>query len=181
MKVGVFRMAVLVLLLVHFSFGSPLSRNVIARPEEDSSKYRLPDTVKPVSYNIKLTPNINAETFEGKIEITIKVKEDTKQIILHSKNLVILEDNIEIEEIPDDPKQNHKNTVAIESIKTEREQDFFIIVLNTELKVCNKYIIKISKYTGVLNNNKKGFYIAKYRDENGVEKCVWVTVYYNYH
>ncbi|KAF2892511.1 hypothetical protein ILUMI_13663 [Ignelater luminosus] len=175
-QVGVFRMEVLagillVLFLVHFSFGGPLSRQVTAKPEKDSSKYRLPDVVKPVSYNIKLIPNIKAETFEGKVEITIKVKESTSQIILHSKNLNINKNDIEIEEIPDDTKEPHKKTVAVKSANNVGEpgQEFFAIVLDTELKVCNKYIVKIT-YTGVLNNDKKGFYIAKYKDENGVEK-----------
>nr|XP_055063413.1 endoplasmic reticulum aminopeptidase 1 isoform X2 [Misgurnus anguillicaudatus] len=53
------------------------------------NKMRLPDTVKPQHYDLLIKPNLTSLTFSGSVEILLEVEDDTRAIILHSKNLQI--------------------------------------------------------------------------------------------
>ncbi|XP_056323403.1 LOW QUALITY PROTEIN: endoplasmic reticulum aminopeptidase 1-like [Danio aesculapii] len=52
-------------------------------------KMRLPEIVKPQHYDLLIHPNLTSLTFTGEVQIQIEVKQDTRSIILHSKNLQI--------------------------------------------------------------------------------------------
>lgn len=50
---------------------------------------RLPDTVKPVHYDLLIHPNLTSLNFTGRVQIQLEVQQDTKHVLLHSKNLHI--------------------------------------------------------------------------------------------
>lgn len=50
---------------------------------------RLPDRVKPVHYDLLIHPNLTFLNFTGRVQIQLEVQQDTKHILLHSKNLHI--------------------------------------------------------------------------------------------
>lgn len=52
-------------------------------------KMRLPEIVKPQHYDLLIHPNLTSLTFTGEVQIQIEVKQDTRAIILHSKNLQV--------------------------------------------------------------------------------------------
>lgn len=54
-------------------------------------KLRLPDTVKPVHYDLLIHPNLTFLSFAGRVQIQLDVQQDTKFVFLHSKNLHISE------------------------------------------------------------------------------------------
>ena len=53
--------------------------------------YRLTKDVVPIEYKIVLKPDLDRFVFEGEESIEIKVKKETREIILHSKKLKISE------------------------------------------------------------------------------------------
>lgn len=52
-------------------------------------KLRLPETVKPVHYDLLIHPNLIYLNFTGSVQIQLDIQQDTKHILLHSKNLHI--------------------------------------------------------------------------------------------
>jgi aminopeptidase 2 len=51
----------------------------------------LPPNVKPASYDLTITPNMEAFTFEGHVVIDLEVKEATRLIALNVNELAIKE------------------------------------------------------------------------------------------
>lgn len=125
--------------------------------------YRLPKTLYPTLYNISLIPELEKHTFEGKAQIYIKVKRDTTCIVLNSNNLT----NITIRVI--------RNYIANDSYLELKEIPFFEYKINEtsqQLKIYLKEFIHVEKiiteikFTGVLNDDMKGFYRSSYFDNN---------------
>jgi aminopeptidase N len=50
---------------------------------------RLPTNVVPINYAITLKPNLKSFTFSGTETISVKVNEETKQILLNANELEI--------------------------------------------------------------------------------------------
>src|SRR5262245_41442639 len=55
----------------------------------DSQSYRLPDTVIPERYQIRLTPDLKAFTFAGEETVTITVRESVNEIVFNAAELQI--------------------------------------------------------------------------------------------
>ncbi|KAL4609489.1 endoplasmic reticulum aminopeptidase 1-like isoform X1 [Arapaima gigas] len=53
------------------------------------AKMRLPEAVRPVHYDLLIHPNLTFLNFSGTVQIQLEILQDTKSIILHSKNLQI--------------------------------------------------------------------------------------------
>lgn len=82
-------------LLIFLSFVPPLdskdSENATFVTTDSSFpwKLRLPGTVKPVHYDLLIHPNLTFLNFTGSVQIQLEILQDTKHILLHSKNLHI--------------------------------------------------------------------------------------------
>lgn len=50
---------------------------------------RLPDTTEPVSYELRIKPDIKNNLFSGEVEIVVRAKQYTFEVILNSKNLTV--------------------------------------------------------------------------------------------
>ena len=53
--------------------------------------FRLPRHIRPVHYELWLQPDLQRETFSGRVGIELNVSESTNYIVLHSKKLSITE------------------------------------------------------------------------------------------
>jgi len=51
--------------------------------------YRLPDTTEPVSYELRITPDIKNNLFSGQVDIVVRAKQYTSEVILNSKDLIV--------------------------------------------------------------------------------------------
>jgi puromycin-sensitive aminopeptidase len=55
----------------------------------DELSYRLPKTVVPRRYDLSLTPDLTAFTFDGRETVTVDVKTETSEIVLNAVELEI--------------------------------------------------------------------------------------------
>ena len=50
-------------------------------------RYRLPRTVVPSRYDLRLEPDLAAATFAGRVEIAVTVQEPVEEIVLNAAEL----------------------------------------------------------------------------------------------
>ncbi|XP_053202337.1 aminopeptidase N-like [Panonychus citri] len=173
---------------------------------------RLPISIVPSSYDIKLQPFIiiNNFTFNGDVKIILDVRQSTNRITLHANDLTIYNESIKVErltfntmetsKLTDNNKQQStnrnnqisggnsgdiddglssflvpksrtirsivnstKSIIPIVSTSIEKENDFFIINLSTDLIAGNSYSITM-RFLGNLNKDLAGFYRSSYND-----------------
>lgn len=124
--------------------------------------YRLPKHVTPLQYYLELEPNFPDKVFNGSVTIELKVLEQSDNITLHGKELTI--DNSSISLFSEQQQIGVEKTTQIED-----DRHFYIIYFNTSLLIGATYNLSII-FTGVLNSENEGFYLAKYKVSNETER-----------
>ncbi|XP_065223462.1 aminopeptidase N-like [Planococcus citri] len=132
---------------------------------ESTDVYRLPNQVIPVSYELKMAPDLKRFIFAGKVDINVQVQFTTDRIVLHSKGLQI--QNVMVKEtkkcfsnatiaIPVTYKLDEKNEILIIQKKKKTSDKF---------KSNTKYKVSI-KFNGRLESDPRGFYRTSYKMDN---------------
>uniref|UniRef100_A0A1X7VNA5 Uncharacterized protein n=1 Tax=Amphimedon queenslandica TaxID=400682 RepID=A0A1X7VNA5_AMPQE len=121
---------------------------------------RLPTDVVPVNYTLELKPDLQKFTFAGKVCITLKVNTPTKTVCLNSAD-------IEISNV------TCGDQVGTVSYQKEDERVSFDFPQEISSPEATLNIV----FTGILNDQMKGFYRSKYTrpDEPDVERYTAVT------
>ncbi|XP_012268487.2 aminopeptidase N isoform X2 [Athalia rosae] len=126
---------------------------------------RLPRSVVPVLYRLKLTPFIwpGNFTFNGEVEILVNVTEDTKNITLHSTNLDIDEAATKVKiYLPDDGTiRKQTEDIGVEKQTNDTLRQFHVIHTSNLLKAGKRYTVNL-KFVGYLNDYLEGFYRSSY-------------------
>ena len=124
----------------------------------DHKPYRLPLTVTPERYEIRLTPDLFAARFDGEVKIALQVHEPVQQIRLNAAELVFHAVSIQQPAgavLPGDATLDGDNEQA--------ELDFHRTLAP------GSWELRIS-FSGVLNDKLHGFYRSTYKDNDGQEK-----------
>lgn len=53
------------------------------------AQFRLPQSVRPLSYDLTLNPDLTQTTFTGRVVISMFVRHDTNRIVLHAADMNI--------------------------------------------------------------------------------------------
>ncbi|KAL9657029.1 hypothetical protein ABK040_014577 [Willaertia magna] len=128
----------------------------------------LPESLKPLTYRLKITPNLDAFTFDVEEEIDISIQQDPStitQIIANAKDL-----NVHQAKLSFQTKQT-----TIQTITYDNENDYVIFHLDNKslkdvlgLEVNQVFTLSLT-LTGELNDKMVGFYRSKYI-KDGIEK-----------
>lgn len=123
--------------------------------------YRLPRSISPISYDLRLIPYLFNDkfTFDGEVKILFNVTETCKNITLHAVDLNMTEFNVR----PSD--SSTQQILAIDKTHFDQAKQFFIVELKDELTRGNLYEVYI-KYSGRLNDQLQGFYRSSYKSGN---------------
>jgi aminopeptidase N len=114
---------------------------------------RLPQTVRPECYKLTLTPDLKAATFSGVEFIDVNLAEPTDHITLNAAEIAF-----ESVSVTADGKEQ-KATVSLDK---DKQQASFTFV---EKLPAGKAALAIH-YTGILNNELRGFYLSKTAKRN---------------
>uniref|UniRef100_A0A182K329 Aminopeptidase n=1 Tax=Anopheles christyi TaxID=43041 RepID=A0A182K329_9DIPT len=138
--------------------------------------YRLPKSIIPEHYDLRVYTHLGDERgflFYGQVAIRLICQDDTDNIILHSKNLTLVEKRISLREI-EPGKQSNDSLIDIKSVQYAKENDFVIFNLGTLLKQGHKYEILIP-FESSLNTGLLGYYRSSYVDMASKQK-IWLAV-----
>ncbi|KAM5291545.1 aminopeptidase N [Glossophaga mutica] len=162
------------------SVPAPTSPSTTVATTLDQSKpwnrYRLPKTLEPESYKVKLRPYLTPNKdglyiFEGSSTVRFKCKEATNVIIIHSKKLKYVMTS-----------EQHMVTLrgvggapvpAIDRTELVEVTEYLVVHLKDQLQAGSLYEMD-SQFEGELADDLAGFYRSEYMDGN-VKKVLATT------
>ena len=125
----------------------------------------MPTNLKPFDYQIKIKPYIGtfeaygnkSFTFDGQVNITFTCLNQTDQIVIHSKDLTILETKL---------FSNLTTEISINSnLKYDEVREFLTIEMKSQCEKDENYTLHI-KYIGLISDSLAGFYRSSYTNSN---------------
>jgi len=125
--------------------------------------HRLPATVVPSRYDLRLEPDLVSLTFQGEETITVTVLEPTSEIVLNAAELTIREASV-----TDDHGRTLTGEIALDEA-TERCR----IALGTALGP-GAWRLRLA-FSGTLNDKLRGFYRSTYQDAQGRTRTLAAT------
>ena len=129
----------------------------------EQKPYRLPTTVIPERYEIKLTPDLSAATFAGEEKVFVQVLEPVQQVVVNAAELEFQAVSIK------GPGGKVVRGNAALDIENEQATFNFPETLNP-----GRWELQIT-FSGILNDKLHGFYRSTYKDANGREKTLAST------
>jgi aminopeptidase N len=114
---------------------------------------RLPAAVVPEHYTLTLTPDLKAATFSGVESIDVTIKVPTQTVTLNAAEIAFQTVTVSA--------AGHLQTASV-SLDEEKEQATFTVA---EPIPAGKATLSI-RYTGILNNELRGFYLSKTTKRN---------------
>jgi puromycin-sensitive aminopeptidase len=124
--------------------------------------YRLPKSVTPNRYEIRLTPDLKAFTFQGEVNIAVIVNEATDDVVLNALELEI-----------DMASAEHGGKSLNGKAELETAKERAHLHFNEKLAP-GEWTLKIA-FRGILNDKLHGFYRSQYTDAAGKTHVVATT------
>src|SRR5262245_35536008 len=125
--------------------------------------YRLPSTATPERYQIRLVPDLSTSTFTGEENVTVRIHEPVREIILNAAELEFR--NVSIQA----PSGTSIRGSAVLDHDNEQARLQFPQSLDPGL-----WELQLA-FSGILNNKLHGFYRSTYRNAEGKEKVLAST------
>ncbi|XP_024886627.1 puromycin-sensitive aminopeptidase isoform X1 [Temnothorax curvispinosus] len=156
---------------LHATYRGDRASEVVNVPNEatmsgDEKPFRrLPLCVRPYHYDISLTPNLAAFTFDGTENVHLNVENSTDTIVLNS-----LEINIKSATF----NGNDGKTIAAEKIELSASEETAMLVFPEALPSGKSGYLNI-EFVGEINDKMKGLYRSKYTGEDGTVEHAAVT------
>ncbi len=124
--------------------------------KKTKNEVRLPDWITPITYDIKLHPDLENFTFSGVENITFKSTKPTNQITLHSKDIDIETAHIAIS----------KTKKIFAEISYNEKNETATFTFPTKIKSGKNTLGLV--FRGILNDKMRGFYKSSYVYEGKV-------------
>ncbi|KAL7753020.1 hypothetical protein RI367_001471 [Sorochytrium milnesiophthora] len=128
----------------------------------------LPSTVTPSHYVVNLTPDLDSFTFDGIVDITVKVNEATKTIKVNTNELKLQSASVTFLD-----KKNEASLKA-SSITYDEKVEQSTLHFDKDIAADTAAVLHI-EFTGEINDKMAGFYRSGYTDPEGNKKFMAVT------
>ncbi|RAK56421.1 M1 family metallopeptidase [Phenylobacterium deserti] len=135
-----------------------------AAPAKTQARVVLPDTVQPERYDIRVTPNAGALTFDGQVKITVQVKKTTDRIVLNAADL-------ELKRVSLQGRTETPRIVLDDKVQTAA------FVFSKPLTP-GRYVLSID-YSGKIYEQASGLFSLDYEGQNGAKQRALFTQFEN--
>ncbi|MGB5186828.1 MAG: M1 family metallopeptidase, partial [Acidimicrobiia bacterium] len=125
--------------------------------------YRLPRTVIPSHYELKLTPDLGDASFAGNVLVDVAVVEPVSEIVVNAAELTLYDVTL----------FNSDGQRLASTVETDEKAERSTLHLDG-VAAPGAWKLGIS-FDGILNDDLRGFYRSVYTDPNGVEKTIATT------
>src|SRR5262245_60891421 len=125
--------------------------------------YRLPTTLAPSRYDIRLEPDLEAATFAGEETIAITVAVSVSEIVLNAAELTIQSASVQVTD----------GAVVQGSAALEAEDERVRLLFPSPIPA-GEHRLTIA-FTGILNDRLRGFYRSTYKDAAGASHTIAAT------
>lgn len=135
--------------------------------KEEAPYLRLPRSVVPTAYDIKLIPFIFPKnfTFLGDVRIWVNILESTNNITLHAETSIkIKKEDVQVR-LVDTTNGTENPAEVLTKQYFEAKKQFYVMEFSKKLQKGEVYEIHI-KYVGVLDAYSQGFYRSSYVEGN---------------
>src|SRR5262245_28678491 len=132
-------------------------------PETSSMDYRLPTTVVPSRYEIRLEPDLERATFAGEETVKVAVLEPVSEIVLNAVDL----------EIPGVAAESADGLVVQGTASLDAGAERARLLFPSPL-AAGEWRLRL-RFTGVLNDRLHGFYRSTYTDAQGAAHVIAAT------
>lgn len=150
--------------------GVPTLPTTPSVPTEPWDRYRLPDSLFPLSYNVTLWPRLEANAdglyiFTGHSSVIFKCVKATDLIIIHANKLNLSSFNEHLAKLT---SEDYSPAPAIHKSWLVPNTHYLVLQLNNALTQGKTYVLYTS-FQGELADDLEGFYRSEYT-EDGVKK-----------
>ncbi|KAF7651509.1 hypothetical protein LDENG_00110130 [Lucifuga dentata] len=144
-------------------------------PKDPWQRYRLPDTLAPISYNVTLWPRLepNADglyIFTGHSKVVFKCVKETDLILIHSNKLNLTKFGDHLANLSG---LNGATAPSLSRTWLEVPTQYLVLQLSGRLQPGSTYEL-LTEFVGELADNLGGFYRSEYT-EDGEKRVVATT------
>lgn len=131
---------------------------------------RIPNHVRPLSYDIYIHPNLTTFKFSGRVKIELRCYQPTRNIVLHVRDLGV--GNVKLTD------SNQKRLKIAQTVQYKKNQQHLIAV-NEELREKERYALYL-EFNGTLSKNMEGFYRSSYKTKSGQARLELASFFLNF-
>ncbi len=122
----------------------------------------LPDNVRPIHYDLTLTPNFDDFTFAGEVDITVSMEPGTSEIVLNCSEIEIHTASVSWT----DNNGEHEHTATGIAYDADTERATISIASAPGDDLVGDQHLRMT-FTGELNDKLRGFYRSQYANPEG--------------
>ncbi len=146
---------------------TPKEKENIKKADEPGPDYRLPTSLVPQHYLIRIRPILDRDhpgigdkdTARGLVRVTVQCVESTSRIVMHQKFLQVNDSFISVKQVASGEE------ISVSGVEYDEPRDFMMINLAKELEEGNNYDIQMGYWARVPPNDSfRGLYSESYLD-----------------
>lgn len=126
---------------------------------------RLPDDVRPTRYRLDITPDLDAGTFSGSVDVTIRLAKPRREIVLNAKELELSQ--VEISAAG--------GALRVYPTMSLDDENGLVLLSSPEVLPAGEYVLHIA-FNAKLNEQPAGFYRAAFTDASGQKHTTAVAM-----
>ena len=128
-----------------------------------SNPYRLARTVVPSAYRIFLTPDLEAFTFSGRVEVDVDINESITELTLHAIELELGAATLSVD------------GTSYRSLEHRFDETYETVTFIFDREIpAGPAVLEIA-FDGILNDQLHGFYRSTFTDSDGVAHTIATT------